>query len=243
MRQDLEKARGEIEDANRRLKALGCIVDAQAVVPKADIMASDRLRVWGHDLTVAVGHTYRYRFTIDVYNPFFGQKLALREEQQALGDPLILSSQASEWSEPVEIRPPLKFFIVGASPVGQGRALGKRNLGRVDVEVFRFYNGRWWMETFKPESGERIGGVRSPKKTDPLTVDFGTDWFVADIVPDPEGRSGPGGVGGHVMLQNLATGELRGYLDPVQEAADAEREELRQKVEAADNEQVAAKGP
>src|SRR5204863_10014559 len=59
---------------------------------------ADELAVWGHDITIQPGKTYRYRFTVEVYNPLFAHKVALIDSQKPLAEKFTLASQTSEWS-------------------------------------------------------------------------------------------------------------------------------------------------
>ena len=218
--------------------------DADAVEDDAGAggLDSDQVLIWVHDLTVEPGRTYRYRFTVEVYNPFFARKLNLVEAQHELADSLTLSSLTSEWSDQIEVRPMLRFFVAKASTADRlvGVASG---LGHAEAEVFRFHDGRWWSKKFKVEPGDRIGALVSPRRgrgaEGPAAkpVDFGTDWFVLDIIATiGASRSGLGDqTASKVLLQCLSTGVVAPPRDPRDEAADLDREWLTDEVEAADS--------
>jgi hypothetical protein len=219
----------------REIVALGGVVGEVVVENRAavSVMDADQLVVWAHDVTVAVGGTYRYRFTVDLYNPFFGQKIALVEAQQKLADSMTLPSETSAWSGPVRADPPQRFFVTRViPPAGQGVVFG-RDAGRAMVDVYRFFDGRWWLHRFNVQPGERIGGTEDKSKRDqpPRRIDFGTEWFPVDIIA--------GGAEGLVLLQNLRTGELRGYVDPGAESARGELARLKDLVDQAELDEVA----
>ena len=66
------------------------------------------IQIWAHDITIEPGRTYRYRFTVELYNPFFARKLDLIKEQHDLAESITLASQTSEWSMAEEAIPRLK---------------------------------------------------------------------------------------------------------------------------------------
>lgn len=163
-----------------RLKAELAKLKPDAVASSAqdaeDLAKSDSLLVWGHDLGIQPGATYRYRVRAEIYNPFFARKRQLTAEQAPLADAFTLRTEVSEWGEPVRIEPEVSFFLVDASP-GEGR-LG---LGSARFEIFRYIDGERRRESFVVQPGDRIGDERStgPGRRE---VDFGTDWFVVDVV-------------------------------------------------------------
>jgi hypothetical protein len=214
--------------------------EAEAIEePTSNVMEADELLVWGHDMSVDTGKTYRYRFTVDIYNPFFARKIQLIAEQQELAESVLLKTGTSEWSDPIEIEPPLKFFITDARAPSEG-GLGGPTSGDARVELFRFYDGQWWGEEARFAPGERLGGTASEEREgQPVIVDFGTNWFVLDIIAVPDRQPGDR-FSGQVLLQNLRTGELSTYRDPESESRDPELQQLRQEVELAGQVEVAA---
>lgn len=162
--------------------------------------------VWVHDLNVEPGHTYRYRFTIRVYNPFFAKKLSLIPEQQDLAETLTIDSDASDWSTPLKVDDFVDFDITRAVPAGYGASSGSMGLGHAEFEVTRFHDGQWWTRSFPVQPGDQIGGVRrmttraaveedegrperrgeeeEGEKDDGVDIDFATGQFVLDIIPN-----------------------------------------------------------
>jgi hypothetical protein len=141
-----------------------------------DLAKADSMLVWGHDLGVKPGATYRYRVRLEIYNPFFARKRQLATPQADLAEAFTLRTAVSEWSDPVSIEPEVALFLVDAGP-GEGR-LG---LGSAKFELFRYEDGERRRETFVVQPGERIGDSREVG-SDRRSVDFGTEWFVVDVV-------------------------------------------------------------
>jgi hypothetical protein len=177
-----------LTDEFERLAPDGAAVQA----PDADDLSkADAVLVWAHDLAVKPGASYRYRARLAIYNPFFARTRQLSAEQAELAKAFTLPTAVSEWSEPVAIEPEVTFFLVDATP-GEGR-LG---LGTAKFEVFRYLDGERRRETFTVQPGDRIGDERETGK-DKREVDFGTEWFVVDVLEglpveartDSKGRS------------------------------------------------------
>jgi hypothetical protein len=203
----------------------------------------DRLVVWAHDMAVEPDRTYRYRFTVKLYNPFFGHKLELIDSQHELAESIALASQASAWSEPLEAIPPRKVWIVkaGAPP----KMAGRLGLGEATAEVYQFSHGRWWRESFRVQPGDRVGGKEMMELGgSEVEVDFGTDWFVLDIVPNIDARTAQRdrGLGATVVLQRLG-GDTDQYHDPGRDRDDEARQRLFDEVEEAESEGLASAAP
>lgn len=153
---------------------------AAVTLPSMDQDAS--VVVWTHDLGVEPNRAYRYRARVDVYNPFFARTNQMVPEQQSLAAGFTMGTAFSEWSDAVQVSPPVGFFLTRATP-GEG-SLG---LGTATVEVFAFRDGRRRSASFSVQPGDVIGGmesVRQAGKPDAL-VDFSTGWYVMDIIEDP----------------------------------------------------------
>lgn len=231
----IRRLNAQIFQTEGDLRELGFDPDKQVeAVDQNAALESDTILVWGHDLYVEPGKTYRYQFTVRVYNPFFGKKRRLAEKQQELAEAFALDSATSEWSPPIRIHPPLRVFITDASPA----ASGPIGLGRAKAEVYRFYDGHHWMETFFVYPGDAIGNlkeIRLPDGGGTIEIDFRTDYYVLDIVKDIEsgrpngGRLRDAGSGARVLLQDLRTGETA-MRDPVAELVNPDRRRLKSKL-------------
>ena len=204
--------------------------DGQSPAPQ-----DDEITIWGHDLTVEPAKTYRYRLTVKIYNPFFGKKRSLVDQQQDLAESFALSSAVSEWSDPLRVSPPLRVFITKATPAGGRAAAGALGLGRATAEVYRFYDGDQWVETFHVQPGDYIGTVkeyRMPDGEEPVRIDFSTGLVVLDIVEDIDAGRGAGleaGRAAKVLLQDLHTGEILDLRDPQVEIHNPDRRRLEQR--------------
>jgi hypothetical protein len=240
-RRQLQTLDRQIRRSERKLEELGANAEEMVVDDiVTDPMQEDELVIWAHDLNIEIGATYRYRFTVEVYNPFFARKLNLKDEQQELAEAMTRSSKVGEWSRGIDVEPPLEFWITKASAPTEGRGRNKA-AGSAQAEVFRFYDGRWWSDKFNVAPGERIGKVANQAGRDepPVDIDFGTDWFPVDIVYAPTERDDDAA---EVLLQNLRTGQLEGYLDPASAEIDPRLQKLRELVDAADADRIALAG-
>ncbi len=236
----VDKLTEDIEQTRQELTELQGFIATDDVADELGLDEVDEWNIWAHDIEIEPGKTYRYRFTVKVYNPFFARRLNLIEEQYGLADDFTIASQASEWTEAIEARPPSRFFVASAQPADSSRRVGRLGLGQTSVDVFRFHNGRWWRERFSVEPGERIGEPRTPRRSgQALTaepIDFGTDWFVVDVVEDLDASSDDldRGHGATVILQRIDSGEIVEWRMPRSDTKSLDRERLDGFVEQAD---------
>lgn len=242
----IERLKNRIRGLNRKIGAKerelaalrGDDGKVEEVVPD-DANDMDEVLIYAHDINIESGAIYRYRFTVDLYNPFFARKTNLLDEQQHLADNITLSSAPSEWSEPQEVIPDRKIYITRAfGPGPDSRNAGQIGMGQATAEVFRFAHGRWWRENFLVEPGNRIGDekqVRGGAGDGETAIDYGTDWFVLDVIPDIDALSNDRdrGYGATVLLQRLGDGATA-IGDPVAAEADEDRQWLRDAVDLAD---------
>ena len=199
MQKQLARVTSQLEDLGFTIGADG---DTGELAIDAEV---NDVWVWVHDLDVEPGHTYRYRFTIRVYNPFFAKKLSLIPEQQDLAESLTIDSDASDWSTPLKVNDFVDFDITRAVPAGYGASSGSMGLGHAEFEVMRFHDGQWWSRSFPVQPGDQIGGVRrmtatvgveedegrpgrrgeeEGEKGEGVEIDFATGQFVLDIIPN-----------------------------------------------------------
>lgn len=204
------------------------------VIPILDGLDESALLVWAHDLTAKPGETYHYRATISVYNPFFGKRRNLSSDQESLADSFTLTTAASEWSSEITINSRLQWYITSASAPGQRGSNGSLGLGQATAEVFRYYDGREWMETFKVQPGEHIGGIEMQREAD-MEVDFSTGFYVLDIVGDIDaarnGNQLRPGQAARVLLQDTAGSQSVEIRDPRSDSSNPDREDLRYRVQ------------
>ncbi len=223
-----------IRSTRTDLRELG--IDPDAVEIVADPFAAldgDEILVWGHDITVKPGRTYRYRVTVSVYNPFFGKKRSLVQDQQSLAEDFTLNSEPSDWAPPVHIHPLQRVFITSAASGG-----GQHGFGRATAEVYIFHDGTQWVEKFFVRPGMAIGGVKKVKRADDdqdIEIDFTTSLFVLDIVEEVASRDARGRrdlIRGQsrVLLRDLDDPKIMEMRDPRIEESDPERQRLRDKL-------------
>lgn len=246
LRESLTKRLAKLERQVERLeKQLAPLIGEEALKEEEGGpdggLDSDQWLIWGHDITVEPGKTYRYRFTVEAYNPFFARKLNLVEEQHHLADTMTLSSQTSEWSPAIEVEPMLQFFIAKAVAQDQPNP-GQLGLGFVKADVYRFHDARWWARSFTVGAGERIGQLVSARGA-AASVDYRTDWFVLDIVADLDAAATEirAQTAAAAVLQCLSTGQVAPPRVP-REDDDEVRERLREQVRDADAEAALAAG-
>ena len=225
LEQRLERVQETIERLQGQLEELRPGYDPEAYTGE-DI--SEQI-IWAHDITIEPGRVYRYRMAVEVYNPFFLRRIHLTEEQEHLAENFSMRSEFTEWSSPVESQRPVHVFVNRATAPSQERdgLLGSR-IGSATIEVFRFYDGRWWEQSFTVQPGQRIGSVREEGRGDDRReIDYSTDWFVLDILPDVDGSGGREGSDAMVILQSLRTGEVREMRHPLADVNHPLRRQLR----------------
>lgn len=232
LKQQLERIEARIRQLEAQLAELrpGEEFDPESLV----IEEAEELLVWAHDLEIVRGSTYRYRVVVDLYNPFFARRLNLVEQQEHLADSFAIRSEASDWSEPIQVRPPVHTFVTRAHAPGQDRTVIGRSVdvGSATAEVFRFYDGRWWQERFNVEAGQRIGEqkrVRSEDGEEHL-IDFTTDWYILDVVRDLDSDRDDGRAA-KVVLADLMDATVQEIRHPNEDAESRLRRELRDAVE------------
>jgi len=121
------------------------------------LLAADEVRLWGHDLTVRPGETYRYRVRLAVNNPAYGRQSVLREGQREMAERPVLLSEPSPWGDPVVAMPREAFFLVSAND-GRSQSLGPGEPVAV-VEAFTFYYGFYRRTQVSLRPGEMVAGA------------------------------------------------------------------------------------
>lgn len=223
-----DRLTAEVDRLSKQLQKLAPDAAAvQAAGDQSDLAKLDTLLVWGHDLGVRSGSTYRYRARLEVYNPFFARKRQLSSKQADLADAFTLRTAVSEWSEPVAIEPEVAFFLVDAGP-GEGR-LG---LGSAKFEVFRYQDGERRRESFVVQPGDRIGDSRETGQ-DKREIDFGTEWFVVDVLEGLPGDSRADGKGRNVQVLVADDRGRTMFRTAVKDLDDANRRKFNDEVEDA----------
>lgn len=137
----------QVQDLETELARLTDVpLDDEITEDQPGLLDADRLLIWAHDLDVTPGGTYRYRFTVEMFNPLFARKLNLVDEQMHLAENIRLESPPSEWSVPLRAEGMLRVFVTRATAANDSRrrVTSGRDPGGGTAEVFRFHDGRWW---------------------------------------------------------------------------------------------------
>jgi len=117
--------------------------------------------LWAHDDTVVPEGVYRYRMRVGVFNPTAG-KGWFDGEDKDYADSVILWSDYTDVTEPVEIDPMIYFFPLDLA----------KNDESVSIQVSKFSMGNWKSHEFEVLAGQTIGHqVEEEKKKDPLLND------------------------------------------------------------------------
>ncbi|HMN97686.1 MAG TPA: hypothetical protein PKC43_14555 [Phycisphaerales bacterium] len=198
-----------------------------------DLAGETPVLVWAHDLGVEPGRTYRYRAMARLFNPFFARSRQLVAEQARLAESLALPTAWSEWSRPVDVTPPVAFFLTRAAP-GEG-PLGA---GIARFEIYRLHDGKWRRDEMSVSPGDRVGRVIESARgglpieaaagAAPVAIDFGTEWYVVDIIEDfTAERRSPGDLqrAGIVVLQR-ADGQRIELREPQRDLGSEQRRRL-----------------
>lgn len=149
--------------------------DTQKVEEAIDLVTDDVVVTWTHDIDVESGKTYRYRASASFYSPFFARGFQLDAEQEALGMRPSIETVTGNWGDPVSVNSGTEFFFTAARPGSDAM------ISEAVVEVFSQQGGRYWSETYTVRPGDQIGTQRRVRGGS--TVNFGTGWFVVDIIP------------------------------------------------------------
>ncbi len=187
----LSRIASQIERTEADIARLAPGLDAgSGAVELLDINTAGSVVVWTHDLNIAAGEVYRYRVRVDAYNPFFARTTQLVPEQQPLAAGFTRGTATSEWSPPVKVTPPVAFYLARATP-----SEGALGLGSASFEVFAFRDGKRRSQTFSLQPGDAIGEratIRRPGQPS-AEIDFGTGWYVIDVISDPSRDDVSGG--------------------------------------------------
>ena len=162
---------------------------------------SDAL-IWAHDDTAEPGNTYEYRMRLGVFNPIAGRNWFYPEQAQYQSQ-VVLWGDYSEPTKPVEIPRMLQVFPTNEIA---------EDPGALEVEVARYYMGKWQIHDFTVYPGQLIGSVvetRDEEQTpaarggfapmnmemgtgmgtalvDTSRVDFSTNLIYLDLMPKIE---------------------------------------------------------
>jgi hypothetical protein len=134
--------------------------------------------VWFHDDSVEPGKTYRFRLRVKLWNRYVGKRENLANDEDA--EKTVLVGEWSLPSDPVTVAPKTHFFV-------RGQHFG--DVPAADVDVFTWYAGEWYKESFNVRVGDVIGDIREVKTLEededgkPIRkeIDFSTGAVVLDL--------------------------------------------------------------
>lgn len=194
-KKELEKLKSEFE-----VQFPNSIQDSKNLAkqePKLQLADLPVVNVWAHDLDAVAGNTYRYRATVKIYNPFFTRENLLVAAQTKLSKGLVISSATSEWGAEVTLPSATSFFFTRGSARD---GIGGR---RISIALFRNSSGVQNLSSEDLKLGDPVGGVHGEKES---TIDFSTNWYLADIFDDA-GSDKNGGIIA-VFQQRTNAGEV-----------------------------------
>lgn len=163
--------------------------------------------IWAHDLTAQAGKTYRYRTSVVITNPLYGNARSMAEASRPLASKPAVASPASEWSEPIRVLPDAVVFFTSA----RGTGLGGEREATATAEVYRFHYGYWRGRTTTLRPGDALFAEVDVPELPLFEVGTGSDGakvvgttagptrltagipggFVVDVLSTPS--EGPGG--------------------------------------------------
>ena len=112
------------------------------------------------DKTMTIGSSCRYRVQLVVVNPLLTYEDAMATDSQTEARQKFLTSNPSQWSDPVSVRREVHFFITGANP----------NAGKMVVTVYARRWGQWVSKSFEVQMGDSMGGVEKVDLIDPMAT-------------------------------------------------------------------------
>ena len=173
----IERLEEQIEEWRTQLEELGYDEDGQLRDPRDDdrtrtatrrddasLLNSESVDVWGHDIGVEPGATYRYRTRVVVNNPMYGRTSSVDTEdadQRAITTTPTLSGSWSDWSEPVVV-PARTLFVVESASTGSDSGLAGTGVGTaaaVGVEVYHMYYGHYRVQRVRLNPGVQIAAT------------------------------------------------------------------------------------
>ena len=106
LKTEIQRLQSEFEALNPAAAAAMAGLDDESL-QIIDVATDDEMLVWTHDLGVVPGASYRYRCRVLLYNPLFARSRQLLKAQQEFATAFTIESLTSDWSAPIEIKPPV----------------------------------------------------------------------------------------------------------------------------------------
>jgi len=178
------------------------------------------VKFWAHDVDVEAGKTYRYRTIYRVINPLFNKEDQLIAPDKPLAGALEQESAESEWTTPVTIEPPVRYFVEDL----------RAETSTVTWGIYRIYNGYRLHKQFTTRPGDPIGRPVEMEVKDDTGAIAGkeiVDLSVPQLMLDlktPAKQAGAIGIRGPMTV--LVADQTQGQVttrDPVADREDPER--------------------
>lgn len=123
----------------------------------------ETLTFWVNDDSVVPGRSYQYRVRLGVFNPIAGKDW-VRPDQEDLKNQVILWTPYSGPTETIEVPEMVHFFALN-SDINTTKS--------VQMQVSKFYMGKWRSEEFSVVPGQEIGGEVEMDLTEEETAGLG----------------------------------------------------------------------
>ncbi|MFA7237419.1 MAG: hypothetical protein WC058_11190 [Phycisphaeraceae bacterium] len=126
------------------------------------LLTQDKVECWANDFSVLPGKTYAYRIRLVFSNPLFHQS-GVPDSQKKIADQFTLSSDWSDWSEPLTTIQDNYFFVTAGNAATRAAR----------IEIWKFYDGLWRKYEYNVAIGDPIGkptdqyAPLSPPRVDP----------------------------------------------------------------------------
>lgn len=199
----IDQTKKRIAEIEAKLAALGVKVGdamtastdttASPTKSEAPLLDNADVQLWGHDVHVERGRTYRYQAVVALTNPYFGYSAAMTKEQgEKLATKGVIRSAPSAWSEPIAVDPETYLFFTTAvadDGIGGRTASAK-------AEVFQFAWGHWRKGDDSLEPGDSIATELKIPDFSAMLANPDPAQVPGAPPPGDGGRGGGGGGGG-----------------------------------------------
>ncbi len=157
------------------------------VPPISTQIEGGNVLVWVHDESPQSRRAYRYRVRLRLLNPLYTWDGYVEDAEDAREQAVY--TPFSDWSEPHEVDPDVRFFLIGSQPPQPDRGIS----GRLVVEVFSRSFGQVVRHRFTLSPGDSIGGTDTVEVMNPIEgeateveVNFTTGAVAVDFEFDRE---------------------------------------------------------
>ena len=113
-----------------------------------------QITLWTHDVGADKGSTFRYRARVVLTNPFFGRESRLQPSQKPEARSLVVKSDWSEWSTPIDLLEDVQYFVLDANPGQESNGIVQPASARITTA--KFFYGYWRTAESRLEIGSLI---------------------------------------------------------------------------------------